>query len=319
MPDINIPGGSDAAMPAADVTPRVSVVIPTRSRTSGVLRAATSVLACDYSNLELIVVDQSSDTATETALQSLLADPRIRHLKTNTAGVSAARNHGIEHARGEIIGLTDDDCEVSSTWVQCLAESLGSKPTTGLVFGVVIPGEHDKSAGFVPGFLCQEPAQARAASQSHRVGGMGACMATRKSVWSQLQGFDERLGAGSSLGAGEDTDFSVRTLLSGHLVEVNPDLQVVHHGFRTWEAGRVLIHRYWKSTGAVLAMNAKIAPWSICRTLVGMSRGWLLDRSPIAKTLGDGRSHKWLRLTSFAQGFLMGLSLPTRPNPRQGD
>lgn len=312
MSRADAPGVPDSAPSQAEASPLVSVIIPTRNRSSDIARAVASVLACDYPNFELIVVDQSSDTATETALRSSLADSRFRLLRTPTTGISAARNHGIERARGELIGLTDDDCEVPSTWVRCLAASLGSNSTTGLVFGVVIPGEHDQSAGFVPGFLCQAPALVRSVRHAHKIGGMGACMATRKSVWCQVQGFDERLGVGSSLGAGEETDFSIRTLLAGHQVEIDPDLQVVHHGFRTWESGRSLIQRYWKSTGAVLAINAKIAPMSVGRSLVGMSRGWLLDRSPIAKTLGEDRPHKWLRLTSFAQGFLIGLSLPAR-------
>lgn len=95
--------------------PLVSVVIPTYSRKSLVIRAIKSVLAQSYQNLECIVIDDCSTDGTLDALTELsYQDDRLRvvsHLQNRHA--SAARNTGITAARGELIAFLDDD----DTWL----------------------------------------------------------------------------------------------------------------------------------------------------------------------------------------------------------
>ena len=296
-------------------TSGVSVVIPTRGRGAEVLPSATSVLANESSPFQLIVVDQSPDDQTEVALRPLLEDPRFEFVKSETAGISAARNLGIERAQGDLIALTDDDCEVSPRWIASMVEAFSQNPSTGVLFGNVAAADHDKSQGFIPGYWREEPLLVTKASHSHEIGGMGACMAVRKSVWRQLEGFDERLGVGTEIGAGEDTDFLIRNLLAGHPVYFSPDFLVEHHGFRSRETGRSLIHRYWHGTGAAYGLNFRVAPLSVMGSLIGMSGHFLVGKSPIAASLGD-RSHKLSRLSSFLRGFGAGLTLPAHPNHR---
>ena len=87
----------------------VSVIIPTYNRAELCSAAVDSVLAQSYRHLEVIVVDDGSSDHTE----SLLAgrDPRVRYVRQQNQGVSAARNHGFRLARGEFVALLDsDDC-----------------------------------------------------------------------------------------------------------------------------------------------------------------------------------------------------------------
>jgi glycosyltransferase involved in cell wall biosynthesis len=89
------------------VTPRLSVVTPTRDRhdlLSGALRSALGQRGVEF---EVIVVDDGSDPPVS---DGLVSDPRLRVARHDTpAGVSAARNTGIEWSRAPWIAFLDDD------------------------------------------------------------------------------------------------------------------------------------------------------------------------------------------------------------------
>jgi glycosyltransferase involved in cell wall biosynthesis len=86
---------------------RVSVIIPTHNRRDMVRRAIDSVLAQDYSPIELIVVDDGSTDNTRAALEDY--GDAICLLTQRHQGVSAARNRGIRSAKAELIALLDSD------------------------------------------------------------------------------------------------------------------------------------------------------------------------------------------------------------------
>jgi glycosyltransferase involved in cell wall biosynthesis len=91
--------------------PLVSAVIPTRNRPDFVVRAVRCVLSQTYSNLEVIVVVDGPDSATQTALHAL-NDPRVRIIPlVENVGGSEARNTGVRAARGNWVALLDDDDE----------------------------------------------------------------------------------------------------------------------------------------------------------------------------------------------------------------
>jgi glycosyltransferase involved in cell wall biosynthesis len=87
--------------------PLVSVIIPTFNRAWCLAEAVDSVLAQEFGDFELIVVDDGSTDGTF----SLLAGygDAIRVLRRENQGVSAARNAGIAAARGVLIAFLDSD------------------------------------------------------------------------------------------------------------------------------------------------------------------------------------------------------------------
>jgi glycosyltransferase involved in cell wall biosynthesis len=87
--------------------PQVSVIVPTYNRASLLKEALDSVLAQSYRNVELIVVDDGSTDHTRRLLSSY--GDRITVLLQPNAGVSAARNRGIQAASGDLIALLDSD------------------------------------------------------------------------------------------------------------------------------------------------------------------------------------------------------------------
>lgn len=87
----------------------VSVVIPLYNRAHSVERAIYSVLCQSYRALELIVVDDAS-TDGSAEIVAAIDDPRLRLIRHETnSGASAARNTGIEAARGELLAFQDSD------------------------------------------------------------------------------------------------------------------------------------------------------------------------------------------------------------------
>ncbi|MES2489433.1 MAG: glycosyltransferase family 2 protein [Pseudomonadota bacterium] len=97
-----------------NASPKVSVIIPTHNRPHTLPRAIHSVLQQGYADIELIVVDDASNTAAaaEIVANFALTDPRIRYIRREVSGgAAAARNTGIEAAMGEFIAFQDDDDE----------------------------------------------------------------------------------------------------------------------------------------------------------------------------------------------------------------
>lgn len=89
--------------------PLISVIIPTYNRRELLLRAIDSVLRQTHKELELIVVDDASDDGTQSAVLDI-KDERIRYVRQpENAGACAARNRGIDMARGEYIAFQDSD------------------------------------------------------------------------------------------------------------------------------------------------------------------------------------------------------------------
>ncbi|MDD5674707.1 MAG: glycosyltransferase family A protein [Chitinivibrionales bacterium] len=88
--------------------PPVSIIIPTYNRARLLGRALDSVFAQDFSDYEIIVVDDGSTDDT-TALPQL-ADGRVRLLRLScNCGVACARNHGVAAAAGRLIAFLDSD------------------------------------------------------------------------------------------------------------------------------------------------------------------------------------------------------------------
>lgn len=90
-----------------EIKPQVSVIIPTYNRGWIIKEAIDSVLAQDYTEFELIVVDDGSADHTSDVLDSYRNV--IKVLSQKNKGVSAARNRGIAEASGKFVAFLDSD------------------------------------------------------------------------------------------------------------------------------------------------------------------------------------------------------------------
>ncbi len=108
----------------------VSVIIPVYNGERFLAAAIESAVAQDYRPVEVIVIDDGSDDGTAEVARSF---PQARYLFQTNRGLSAARNAGIEAARGEIIAFLDADDVMLPNKLTVQAEYLRDRPDVGCV------------------------------------------------------------------------------------------------------------------------------------------------------------------------------------------
>lgn len=90
--------------------PLVSVIIPAYNASAFITQTLASVVAQTYTNLEILVInDGSTDNTVKIVQQYAHRDRRIHLLQQPNAGVAAARNLGIQQAKGEFVAPIDAD------------------------------------------------------------------------------------------------------------------------------------------------------------------------------------------------------------------
>ncbi len=88
----------------------ISIIIPLYNKEQSIASTLQTVLKQIYQDFEIVIVnDGSTDHSVEEVRK--IHDPRIRLINQSNAGVSAARNRGIEEAKGEYIAFLDADDE----------------------------------------------------------------------------------------------------------------------------------------------------------------------------------------------------------------
>ena len=88
--------------------PTFSLIIPTYNRADFILKTIESALAQDFSDYEIIVIDDGSTDQTETVVRNI-SNGKIKYFKKNNAERGAARNTGVQIANGKYITFLDSD------------------------------------------------------------------------------------------------------------------------------------------------------------------------------------------------------------------
>ena len=110
--------------------PLFSVVIPLYNKEPYIQRTVNSVLAQKVQDFEIIVVDDgSTDSGVEVVTN--FKDQRIRVIKQKNAGVSAARNNGIEEAKADLIAFLDADDEWAPSFLEIVLRLREKYPEAG--------------------------------------------------------------------------------------------------------------------------------------------------------------------------------------------
>ncbi|MEO1095009.1 MAG: glycosyltransferase [Cyanobacteria bacterium J06638_28] len=231
------------------IHPLVTVAVCTRDRTADLERCLDALMQLDYSNLEIVIVDNApSDDATQTLVSRY---PQVRYVQELRPGLSWARNRALIESQGELIAYTDDDVLVDAGWVTALVRSFYEHPEAAAVTGLVAPYEledesqilFEQQGGFGKGF----DTQVFSTSENQPVPwyllgtgqcGTGANMAFRRQALLQLGGFNPALGAGTATRGCEDLEMFLQVIKSGQALVYEPAVLVWHRHRQSYAAVR---------------------------------------------------------------------------------
>ena len=117
--------------------PFISIVIPVFNMADGIRRCLRSVVDQLVDDIEVLVVDDGSTDNTGMVVKEFAAkESKIRYLFQENAGVSSARNAGIEAARGAYLPFIDADDEVENNYLQNILERAKESRADLLVWGI---------------------------------------------------------------------------------------------------------------------------------------------------------------------------------------
>jgi len=114
--------------------PKVSVIIPCYNHGAFIDEALDSVLQQSFNDFEIIIInDGSTDPFTISHLRSI-DKPQITVLHTDNQGLAAARNNGIQAARGEYILPLDADDRIGEIYLEKAVSILDQNSSIGIVY-----------------------------------------------------------------------------------------------------------------------------------------------------------------------------------------
>lgn len=106
-------------------SPKISIIVPVYNVEQYLENCINSVLNQSFRNFQLILVDDGSkDSSGEICDRFVQKDSRVKVIHKSNAGVSAARNAGIDIATGQFICFIDSDDWIESEYLQKIVDEI---------------------------------------------------------------------------------------------------------------------------------------------------------------------------------------------------
>lgn len=120
----------------------ISVIVITYNRQKSLNQCIESLLCQNYSDYEIIIIDDGSKDATRQLISHLQKKhKKITYFRQENNGRGKARNLGLKKVRGSIIAFTDDDCIVPYDWLESMQKCFDENPTVAAIGGAIINGD----------------------------------------------------------------------------------------------------------------------------------------------------------------------------------
>lgn len=133
----------------ATTEPLISVIVPVYRAAAYLARCIDSLLNQEHRNLDIILVDDGSPDNSGTLCETYAAkDARVNVIHQANAGPSAARNKGIEAAKGDFLCFVDADDYVTPDYICHFTEGLGDD--VDLVFQGICELHHGVETRKIP-------------------------------------------------------------------------------------------------------------------------------------------------------------------------
>jgi glycosyltransferase involved in cell wall biosynthesis len=275
--------------------PRVSMVMPVHNGARWLAEAIESVLVQDFTDFELILVDDASSDGSPAIMADAAArDPRVRLLRLDrNVGLPAALNAGFASARGALHSWTSDDNLLRPHMLRRLVAALDDHSDADVVhadFTLI-----DESGA--------ELGRSRVGPVDRLLFGnnVGACFLYRARVTDALGGYNVAL-----FGV-EDYDFWLRAAQKFAFVTLNEDLYLYrkHEGSLTSQRGDeiqaltaqiveralpdalparrrseillgLVLRSHWRWRGDLVRRAFRADPWHVAARLPALARWWVI-------------------------------------------
>jgi len=199
----------------------ISVIIPCYNGSATIEKCLAAVLASQYSNFEVIVVDDCSEDDSVAIIKQFPC--RLIALE-NHAGAARARNIGVEQCRGAILFFTDADCVLEKDTLAIAAISIATSGVDTIVGGTYTKKPYDR--GFFNSFqsVFIHYSETKNCANPDYLATHGLVM-TRAlfDLFKKSGGFPADF-----LPILEDVEFSHRMKKRGYKLRINPHLLVRH-------------------------------------------------------------------------------------------
>jgi GT2 family glycosyltransferase len=216
--------------------PLASVIVVCWNSAKVLGRCLGQLLAQDYPNYEVIVVDDGSEDETVAIAQrAARSNDRLKLVRSAAnRGCPHARNMGLREARGEVLAFVDADGYAACDWLTAIMAAFDADETIGGVASTVFfdanPMVLNGAGGTVnrqgwAADLCMNESYERAHIPTEALYPMGCGMAFRRAAVECVGQFDDRM-----LNYYDDVDYGIRVWRAGYRVVVAPDAWV-DHGF----------------------------------------------------------------------------------------
>jgi glycosyltransferase involved in cell wall biosynthesis len=215
----------------------LTVLFATRNRATLLRDALTA-----FTQLEpppggwaLVIVDNGSTDATETAIRTFADRLPLTLVTEPTGGKNAALNAGLAHCAGDLIVFTDDDVFPRRDWLVRLRAGADAHPGIGIFAGRVLPRWEtpppewiERGIPLAPTYTISDASLAAGPIEGNQV--FGPNMAVRAAIFAGGARFDPSIGpaSSSSYAMGSETEFVLRVMETGVRACYLPDAVVEH-------------------------------------------------------------------------------------------
>lgn len=136
-----------------NIKPSVSIIVPAFNCERYIEQCIKSLQNQTFEDIEIIIInDGSTDSTPKLAAEFQKNDPRIIIINTENSGVSAARNTGIDAARGQYIAFVDADDHADAAMIERLVDSIFDSDMAICNYIEVVDCMHNKrETGVAPG------------------------------------------------------------------------------------------------------------------------------------------------------------------------
>ena len=124
-----------SADPPTNPAVRFSLVVCTLRRRDELAELFESLLREGRQDFEVLLVDQNTDDGLVEIVRRFQAHFPLEHIRMAGTGASRARNLGMDHARGELIGFPDDDCRYLDGYLAAVDKVFSEDATISCISG----------------------------------------------------------------------------------------------------------------------------------------------------------------------------------------